>query len=216
MLIRWWSECASPIISFLISSELPVSISNSHLPRALQPRLQPISYQAIISTCPFLISLPAPCIPFLIVPNVIYSAFSYYLLHTFPSLYFCISLYFLVFSYYFLPTPLSPDILIVCISYFLLTSYSPHSPLIFWFFVFRLCLLLLTHPLPSPDNKCAAPAGATVSQPTTEFTRLGKIPPNAHNWGRNNMSQDHKEKVSAVLDNLGKGCYIGDLGGVWK
>ena len=171
-------------------SLLPVSISNSHL-----PRLQPISYQAIISTCPFLISLPAPCIPLFIVPNVRYSVFSYYLLHTFPSLYFCSSLYLLVFSCYFLPTLPSPDILIFCISYFLITSYSP--------------------PL-SPDNKCAAPAGATVSQPTTEFTRLGKIPPNAHNWGRNNMSQDHKEKVSAVLDNLGKGCYIGDLGGVWK
>ena len=101
-----------------------------------------------------------------------------------------------------------------CIFVLLLTH--PTLPWYFEFFAFRIFLLLLTHPLPSPDNKCAAPAGATVSQPTTEFTRLGKIPPNAHNWGRNNMSQDHKEKVSAVLDNLGKGCYIGDLGGVWK
>ena len=103
-----------------------------------------------------------------------------------------------------------------CIFLLLLVQCPPSPPLIFEFFVFRIFLLLLTHPLPSPDNKCAAPAGATLSQPTTEFTRLGKIPPNAHNWGRNNMSQDHKEKVSAVLDNLGKGCYLGDLGGVWK
>ena len=196
VLIRWWSECASPIISFLISSlcslwAFQTPTSREHFNRACNQFPIRRSYQPAPSWYHSL-HLTSPCSLFQML----------------DTLYFPITCYTL--------SPLCISAFLHVFLYFRITPYPPHSPLIFWFFVFRIFLLLLTHPLPSPDNKCAAPAGATVSQPTTEFTRLGKIPPNAHNWGRNNMSQDHKEKVSAVLDNLGKGCYLGDLGGVWK
>ena len=156
--------------------------------------LHPLSH---CSKCYILCIFLLPVTHFPLPVFLYFSIFSciFVLLLTHPTLPWYFDCLYFVFSSYFLLTPLSLDILIFCISSLLITSYSP--------------------PL-SPDNKCAAPAGATVSQPTTEFTRLGKIPPNAHNWGRNNMSQDHKEKVSAVLDNLGKGCYLSDLEGAWK